>query len=852
MKTLKSLKKVNKGKVATGTAKAGALTAYHVISLIFRAVVTVVLILITTCMVFACFFIFYVKMNLTPQLDISFEDYSINQTSEVYYTDSETGEYVKLCDIQGDEDRKWISYDEMTSVDGNKYIEHAAVAIEDKRFYEHNGVDWYRTVAAFFNMFLSNSSTFGGSTITQQLIKNITQENDDTIPRKLVEIFRALELEQNYKKENIMEWYLNVVYFGRGRYGIAAAANYYFDKEANELTPAEAATIIAITNNPYQYDPYSNFENNTARKNNILEQMYLQEYLTLEQYEEALEQEITLVSHTITTIVDGAETTVAEENYYSWFVDALIEDVIVDLMELRDLNYENAEALLISGGFQIYSTMDFEAQEIVDTYYENLDNFRTYTSQQLQSAIVITDPYSGDIIALSGGVGEKNGSRLFNRATEAQRSPGSSIKPLTAYSLAIELGYVTPDTYIEDSDLVQLEGYPNWLPRNDNRSYRGIVTISQALISSINTVAVQLVDMVTPSYVYNFMIEKLHFTTFVEEDCDYAPLGLGAITYGVTVREMAAAFGIFPNSGIYTETRLYSEIYSPEGELIFVNEPETNTAISDTTAYHMTRMMHNAASYGTGYEASFAGMPVAGKTGTGANNNDRWFCGFTPYYVAAVWVGYDRQTSISWSGNPAAQIFRKLMSQIHADLEYKDFSVPASTYLTPVEGVDREREYTVRCVTDTGVVLQEETEKALVGTTISMSAPEIEGYTFKETNPDAKLDIEVHSNNPDYTWPNPRTSSGNTINLTVCVHTELNVIEFVYTVGESEEPDDPPTSSSDDPSTSDPPTSSSDDPSTSDPPESSSSDTSSSAEPPASSSEEPVTHQDSSSSSSSN
>ena len=328
--------------------------------------------------------------------------------------------------------------------------------------------------------------------------------------------------------------------------------------------------------------------------------------------------------------------------------------------------------------------------------------------------------------------------------------------------------------------------------------------------------------MVTPSYAYNHMVEKLHFSTLVEQDCDYAPLGLGATYYGVTVREMAAAFCIFPNNGIYTETKLYTEIYSSDGELIYNNESETNTAISDTTAYWMTRLLRNAVSYGTGTEANFSGMPVAGKTGTAGSSVDRWFCGFTPYYVAAVWTGYDMPTSISWSGNPSAQTFRKIMSQIHAGLEYKDFSTPVSTYLTPVAGVDREREYTVRCVTDTGVVLSETTEMGLEGTTVTVSAPEIEGYTFKEVNLDAKLDIEVDSNNPDYTWPNPRTASGNTISCTICVHTELNVLEFVYTVGEPdpepepapqpdpdpEQPETPPTSSSDEPEAEPPATSS--------------------------------------------
>lgn len=673
---------INKQKVLKA-GKAGAVGVKEVIKNILRIILTVLIIAITTCAIFACIFVVYIKTNLTADLDIALEDFKLNQTSVVYYTNS-AGNEVELIKLQGKEDRTWIDYEDIP-----EDFEHAVVAIEDKRFYEHDGVDWYRTVAAFFNMFLSMDDSFGGSTITQQLIKNVTEYDDVTVQRKLYEIFRALELEKNYTKDEIIEWYMNAVYFGHGCYGIVSAANYYYGKTVDELTLAEIASIVGITNNPSMYSPFMNAEKNKERQEDILHEMMEQGYISKTEYEQAIAQELVFDLGDDDEEDDGGA-------YYSYFVDALIEDVIYDLMEEKNISYATAESLVLNGGYKIYATVNLEYQEIMEDFYENEANFTNSRGDTLQSAMVITDPYTGNVLALVGGVGEKEGNRVLNRATYTTRPPGSSFKPVASYGPAMDLGLITPDTNFLDSPDVKLSG-TNWLPKNDSRSYSGVVTVRQAIVASLNTIAAQVLDKLTPMRSYEFLVDKLHFSTLVyargeTTDIAYAPLALGQLSDGVHVREMAAAYSIFPNDGIYTEARTFTRIEDSEGNLIFDNVPVTNVAISDVTAYWMTDMLRDATTSGTGTQARLSYMPTAGKTGTTTNSYDRWYAGFTPYYVCICWSGYDTPRKISWSGNPSAKAWHEVMDEIHDDLDYKRFSVPSNTYLAPVPGVPAEAE----------------------------------------------------------------------------------------------------------------------------------------------------------------
>ena len=663
--------KISKKHVKKG-AEVSARAAGGLIHLILKILITVILVGILTALIFAIIFGSYVKNSLDDELNVNLSDFALAQTSVVYYWDDTSSSWEVLEELSGREKRKWVSYEDIP-----RYFIDAAVAIEDKRFWSHQGVDWYRTVGAFGSMFLSMSNTFGGSTITQQLIKNLTEYDEVTVKRKLLEIFRALDFEKTYSKEEIMEWYLNKIYLGEGCYGIAAAADEYFGKTPDQLTVAECASIIGITNNPSLYDPYINEEGNKNRQRVILGEMYDQEYITAEEYEEALAQELDFHRGS------DDETDTDSSDYTSWFVDALIEDVISDLMVHKNVNRETASDLLYSAGYKIYATIDTDVQDCVDEIYSDRSNlpsgYKQSTYQQLESAIVIVDPYTGNVVALAGGMGEKEGSRLFNYATDMHRSPGSTIKPLASYSLAMDMGLITPYTTMYDSAAAKLNG-TDWLPNNDNEKNEGHITIRYALQRSINTVAAQLVDMLSPTTSYNFLTQKLGFKSLVGDggtytDISYAPMALGELSDGATVREMASAYTCFANDGIWTESRLYTHITDSQDNLIYDNVPDSNIALSSNTAYYMTDLMQNVVNAGSGFYAKFGDMPVAGKTGGSSGWRDRWFVGYTPYYVGAVWCGYEIPEGMG-SSNPSTTMWKLVMEKVHEDLPTKQFNIP--------------------------------------------------------------------------------------------------------------------------------------------------------------------------------
>lgn len=655
----KNQEKAQRAARAAGGAVAGA------IGLALKIILTLVLVLLTTMLLFMCIFAFYVKTSLVDELDISLDDFSLSESSTVFDRNG-----VVLATLSGSENRIWVDYEDIP-----KNLEHALVAIEDKRFYDHKGVDWYRTVAAVFQSFLSMDSSFGGSTITQQLIKNLTGDNEVTVKRKLVEIFRALEFEKKYDKEQIIEWYLNAVYFGEGCNGIYTAAQTYFGKEPKDLTLAECASIVGIVNLPTYYSPFYSVENNKKRQEMVLREMYEQGYITYDEYTQAKNEELHF---------QRSETEVADQDIYSYYVEAVIDDVIADLMEVRGVNYETAETLLYSGGYKIYTSCDSKIQNIVDTYYENLDNFPRVnysTDQQLQSAIVIEDPYTGEIVAMRGGVGEKNANLVLNRATDTTRAPGSSLKPLSVYTPGLDLGIITQNTLVMDGDptknLYTLEHF-SFYPRNSGSQYRDApVTIRQGLISSLNTVAVQILDKLGIETSYNYLKDVFGITTLVDGDYGPSPLALGQLTNGVTVREMTQAYSCLVNDGVFIDSRTYTQVVDSNDNIVLDNPIHQRNGVRANAARNMLDMMVGSVTSGTSLGAGFSGMEVAGKTGTSGSSNDRWFAGMTPYYVAVVWTGYDTPVTMGGS-NPAITIWRNIMQQVHEGLEYRAFNNPTS------------------------------------------------------------------------------------------------------------------------------------------------------------------------------
>ncbi len=635
----------------------------------------------------------YIEDVILPQAGMDYSAMTLDQTSVIYYTDPTTGRAVELQTLYQEENRIWVEYEDIP-----KNLINATVAIEDRRFWEHPGVDWKRTAYGVFSMFTGRDIQ-GGSTLTQQLIKNLTKKDEVTVKRKILEIFRALEFEKQMAstgngKEDIIHWYLNTIYLGEQCYGVGTAAETYFGKDVSELTLAECASLIGITNNPSKYDPYLNTkianENgelwttiqwNKYRQEVILYQMLDQGYITQAEYDEAVAQKLVFKR-------GETEENDTSGNTYSWFVDALINDVLDDLMDQMDCSEDMAKQLLYRGGYQIYTTYNPNIQAVVDQVYEdraNLDYTSSSSGQQLQSAITVVDNNTGAVVALSGGIGEKAGSRNYVRATQAHRQPGSSIKPISVYAPALDLGIITPNSVVADTPFSLLSG-SIW-PSNAYSGYKGNMTIRNAVIISSNTVAVKVLNEVTPDYSFDFLVNKLGFSTDsliaarvasngkTETDIALAPLALGGLTNGATTEEMAAAFAVFPRNGEYIKPYLYTKVLDGDGNVVLENTSASEAVIKQSTAYYINSMLHDVVntSGGTGTEANFSGMTIAGKTGTTTSKKDRWFVGYTPYYTAAVWVGYDTPERINVSGNPAADLWRKVMQPIHEGLESQPF-----------------------------------------------------------------------------------------------------------------------------------------------------------------------------------
>lgn len=656
--------KLHAGKAADTAAD----TVVGAVGLVAKIVVTVLLVILTTTLLLACVFAFYVKTCLTEDIDVSLSDYQLSESS-IIYCETSAGEYKELATLHGSENRIWVDLEDIPD-----YLVKALVAIEDHRFYEHKGVDWYRTVGAMFTMLTGGDDSFGGSTITQQLIKNLTGNKEVTVQRKLIEIFQAIEFEKKYDKDEIIEWYLNAVYFGEGCDGIYTAAQKYFGKEPSQLTLAESASIVGIVNLPTYYSPFYSEENNKERQETVLRRMYELGYISYDEYEEAKNEQL---------VFTRSDNEVADQEIYSYYVEAVIKDVTEDLMEQKGISQDTARQLLYNGGYRVYSCLDPYIQECVDNVYLDVENFpKPYRAndQQLQSAMVIMDPYTGEVVAMSGGVGEKTGNLVLNRATDALRAPGSSFKPLAVYAPAIELGLITPSTLVNDAPREEVEMSQNqWYPNNSDFKYRGIIDIATGVRLSLNTVAAQVLDKLGLDASTNFLKNKLGITSLVPDDYNYASLALGELTNGISVLEMAQAYCTFDNSGIFTEARTYSRVTDAAGNIVLDNQPKTHVAMKSSTATNITSLLFSAANYGTGSESIFSGQAIAGKTGTSSYNWNRWFAGYTPYYVGVVWTGFDQPEQMYVYGNPAAQVWRRVMQQVHAGLEYKSF--PAADWI---------------------------------------------------------------------------------------------------------------------------------------------------------------------------
>lgn len=678
-----------------------------------RIIGTLLLVFVVTLTIFSGIFMAYINSTMRGKVEVYLDEFETKVSTELYSQDPDTGEWVMYQTLYlNSENRIWTDLEDIP-----KYLQKAAIAIEDKRFEKHHGVDWKGTTRAIvYTLFGKNVQ--GGSTITQQLVKNVTGDNEVTVKRKITEIYRALELEKRYEKDEILEAYLNEVFFGQSCYGVVTASRMYFNKDVSDLTLAECASLMGITNNPSMYDPTLSSwtrENNRERQLTILGAMLEQGKISQEEYDAAKAEDIVFSNgFTISGKYVGSDGTATDQEpeepttddtespadeeeptikgRYSWFTEAMIGDVADALVEkygitdkVRDNGttytaYEQAWDMVHGKGYKIYTTQNPKYQKIAEDVCYDLSNIpytSSYTNSageqvedQLQIALTIVDPTNGYVVAMIGGAGEKQADRVWNWAVNA-RQCGSAIKPVSTYAPALDDGTINGASVIDDYPML-LNG-DVW-PRNANWRYQGLTALHKALAQSLNTCAVRTNLAYGVDRSYEFLVNKLGFENLTYTDSQQVGnMALGGFEKGVTTEEMAAAYAAFVNEGVYTKPRTFVRVEDANGNVILENEAQSSVAMKNTTAAIINHLLQEAALNGTGYEAQFSGMHIAGKTGSTNSNKDRYFVGYTPYYSCAVWAGYEHNQRIVASGNPCSAIFRKVMSAIHEELPDKDF-----------------------------------------------------------------------------------------------------------------------------------------------------------------------------------
>ena len=613
----------------------------------------------------------------------------LSLTSIIYYQDAETGEYKEYQRLDGSENRIWVDLEDIP-----QHVKDAYIAVEDKDFYDHHGVDIVGTVAAMVNEYTPIklfSSKRGASTITQQLVKNLTNDNDGSgiegAFRKLREIYRAFVLEKQYTKDEILEAYLNTIRLSHNWAGVQAGANNYFGKDVSELTYAEAASIAGITKNPSVYNPYSHPENNLDRRDDILYFMNQQGKLADEDYEAALQEELVLNQE------------IRSKSFVnSYFTDMVIDQVTEDLMAQYNLTRGEASNMIQNNGLKIYSTVNPTLQAAMEQVMLNEPDSKgrtlfpikenTYTdpatgekvTQTPQAAMVSVD-YTGAVVAVVGGLGEKTEDRVLNRAVDSLRQTGSTMKPIGAYAPALEYDYIhfstaLFDDYVKEIDDDENLGQKRQWPQNYSREFSMTqIPVVTGIAKSLNTIAVRTLMMLGTDASYDFLTNSVGISTLYDSDRDLGPLALGSMTEGVSPLEMAAAYAIFGNGGKYTEPYCYTTVEDSSGEVILETKVTSVQALSEETAYIMNRALKTVLQYGTGAGLAPKRLDAVGKTGTTSDNKDHWFIGVTPYYSTATWWGYDKpaELSVNYTTHPPTTAWRNVMNIAQAELPSKSF-----------------------------------------------------------------------------------------------------------------------------------------------------------------------------------
>lgn len=635
---------------------------------------------VTTVVVGATVAIYAVNfVNGDVVLDLDTEKYAQAQATKIV-VDKSDGTTEEIAQIKGSENRIWVDIEDMS-----KYLPDAFIAMEDKRFEKHNGVDWFRVVSAVVRY----NGNQGGSTITQQLIKNLTDQKEVTFVRKFNEILTALNLEKHNSKKDIVEAYLNVVYLSHSCYGVKTASMEYFGKDPKDLNIAESAVIAGITQWPNRYDPLNKPAQNRERQVRVLDAMLKEEKITQAEYDEAVAFKLIFTnSPEFEGLGQQEEDKVEVQSYY---IDYIVENVTADLVN-AGYTKSKAARMINGGGLIIHAAIDQEVQAILEDVYVNRQKFN---NSKIQSAMAILE-YDGRVAGIIGGAGAKTTHRGLNRAVKSKRQPGSTIKPLGVYAPALELNAIYWSKLLKDSPSRKSAEEPNlpgskW-PTNQGEVYSSAnVTVQYALAKSLNTVPVRILNEIGFNESISFLTNKAHLTTLITDkdseksDIGYSPLALGGMTYGTTVLEMTAAYQMFGNGGYYCKPYSYYKVENVKGETLLEINSQKNKerVLSAANATVMNKLLQTVAqSGGTGAPYSLGSKyQMIAKTGTTTGSNDRWFVGGTPYYVAAVWYGYDTPAEIKYtaSSNPCGTIWNLVMSRIHSDKKLKEAEFETSS-----------------------------------------------------------------------------------------------------------------------------------------------------------------------------
>lgn len=597
------------------------------------------------------------------------DTFKASQTSIVYDTNGK-----QLLKFRGEKDVYYLKYKELPV-----YVIAAVISVEDRNFYKHNGVD-YKGIsrAAVSYVVHKGAITQGGSTLTQQLAKTVFLNRQKTWKRKVKEIFMAVEMEKKYSKEQILEFYLNNVYYANGYYGIQAASQGYFRKDAKNLTMSEAAFLSAIPNNPTIYDPRRNKDNTIKRRNKILKDMYEQNLIRKDQYEEALNEDIKVKSaqsnktekknYIETYVIHCATKEIMKQKGFEFKTDFSSDSEKEKYQEEYDKMYAECKRTLYSAGYHIYTSIDPDVQKQLQksvnnalTGYTEKDKNGIYKAQASGTCI---DNDTGKVVAIVGGREQKNIGYTLNRAYQSPRQPGSSIKPLLVYAPALEHGWSAGST-VNDSPMATNDKHR---VRNSHGSYSGQITLRRAVEKSSNVVTMRLYEQLTPKTCLKYL-EEMNFKYLTDTDYKYYTTCIGGFTKGTTTEEMAAGYATLKNNGVYREPTCITKITTSDGDEVMSSSTNKKRVYSTSAAKQMTDVLKSVITSGTGVGAKVPNVDTAGKTGTTSSNRDGWFCGYTPYYTTAVWVGRDDNkimSALSGASYPKT-IWSNFMNAIHSE-----------------------------------------------------------------------------------------------------------------------------------------------------------------------------------------